>query len=75
MRSLGGTNPPEPPQMDLPKNHFLKAKFNNIDFSQLGSGAVLAKWLKAPVFEIVVIEQSSVEILNLTSVLTKPQMI
>ena len=47
--------------MDLPKNYFLKAKFNNIDFSQLGSCAVL-EWLNAPVFEIVVLEQSLVEI-------------
>ena len=35
----------------------------------------LAKWLKTPVFEIVLNEQSWVQILSRTYVLPKPQMI
>ena len=46
-----------------------------IDFSQLVSYAELAKWLDVPVFEIAVIEESNVLILNRISVLPKPQMI
>ena len=42
LHNLGVPIFPEPSQMDLPKNHFLKVKFNNIDLSQLGSCAVLA---------------------------------
>ena len=52
---------------------FWKKNFT-IYFSQLGSYAVLAQWLKSPVFEIVVIEQSWVQIISRTSVLPKPQL-
>ena len=60
----------------LPKTPLNWSQLNlTIDFSQQGSYAVLAKWLKTPVFDIVVIQQSWVQILSRTSTLTKQQMI
>ena len=63
----------QPPNKPLQKNFW---KLNlTIDFSQLGSFAELAYWLKAKGFEIVVNELSWIQILSRTSVLPKPQMI